>query len=496
MKTAYFSLVIAIAVAFLSVFQFVKYQNLAIESRQNLKKLDDSVNERFATLKKEVEWLASQEQSLMQQTAHLAEFHNVIAQLPAKSGQLPSQAGQLPSQAGQLPNQSGQLPSQSGQLPNPRQLPGQGGQLPGPGGVPGPGGQLPDQAGQLPDQGGQSGQSMSGQTHDQMSGQMQMQLQSQMQAQMHTQMQALLKNELQSEMRNQLKTEIRNQNTTLALAEAQFLVQNADLRLKTLRDVKAAILLLNSATDKLKTLKEPKYAALQTALHTDIMNLQTYANQNAVSPSDLWLQISAVIEKANGLPLRENLAQPNLTNTGDTTTGSTTAGNTTTSNSTTNTNKDTNTASTATANPSAAESNTHTWKEAIHNGWQEIKDLVKIRHHNRPVEPLLSLNEQNLVKENLRLLLEQLRFATLNNDTAVYRKAIQEIQLWLSTYFDESNDTVKAIQNDLTKLAGVDLQPKLPAMQSLAAFNALMNSASINSSTNTSMNTSTNTTSD
>jgi uncharacterized protein HemX len=107
------------------------------------------------------------------------------------------------------------------------------------------------------------------------------------------------------------------------------------------------------------------------------------------------------------------------------------------------------------------------------NSWADIKDLIKIRHYSKPVEPILIETEQAMIKENLRLLLEQIRFAILSNESKIYLQAIKETEQWLSKYFDDTTQAVKDIQGALATLSEVDLHSKLPTITSLEQFNTL-----------------------
>lgn len=272
-------------------------------------------------------------------------------------------------------------------------------------------------------------------------------------------LQAQSQAQLQAHAQAQAQAQNQNQSSTWMLAEAESLANSAAIRLSTLRDVKSATTLLSLALDKVQAMHEPRLSALQVALNADLTALK---NVQVVNTTELWLKITALIEASNKLPVRTN-PRSAITESTDTTSTESKTAQTEVANS----------APIAETNPiSTAKSDS--WKETFVRAFSEFKDLIKIRHHTKPIEPLLTAQEQVLAKENLRLMLEQTRFALLNSEMIIYRQSIQEVQQWIDQYFDKTNENVKEVQNALMALAAVNFQPELPSLtQSLDQFNAL-----------------------
>lgn len=222
-----------------------------------------------------------------------------------------------------------------------------------------------------------------------------------------------------------------------SLLEAESLSRLAQMRLQTDRDLKAAITLLSRAQEKVQKIDDPTLNVLLETLAHDLATLQNLALPD---PTTLWLQIGTLIEQTANIPLRG--IPP---------------------------------ASSAMALPPVASSTPITlpWQEALAKSWQDIKNLVKIRHYTKPVEPVLAETEQTMIKENLRLMLEEIRFAVLSNKNPIYQQAIQETLDWLRKYFDDNDQTVKDIQSGLMALAAINLFSELPMITSLEQFSAL-----------------------
>lgn len=102
------------------------------------------------------------------------------------------------------------------------------------------------------------------------------------------------------------------------------------------------------------------------------------------------------------------------------------------------------------------------WKAMAAALWHEIKGLVTIRRAEREAMPLLAPNERFFLRENLRLKLETARLALLGHKAAVYRSTLEEAAAWLNTYFDDHAQPVLGARQTLERLAGLDIDPKLP----------------------------------
>ncbi len=227
----------------------------------------------------------------------------------------------------------------------------------------------------------------------------------------------------------------RTQHNAWKISEIQYLINLAQTCLKGTRDIKTAIDLLTLAEKNVQTVNDPTLHALQEALNNDLTALKNVSLPNL---SALWSEITLLIEQSTTLPLRDTLLQKQDPS--------------------------------RSFNSASAKHNS--WKQTLSASIQEIMALVKVRHHAKPLEPLLSETQQAIIKENLRLLLEQIRFAILITETTIYRQAIQDAEQWLTEYYDDIVE-VKNILNTLTTLKKINLRPELPILSSVEQCNTL-----------------------
>jgi uroporphyrin-3 C-methyltransferase len=230
------------------------------------------------------------------------------------------------------------------------------------------------------------------------------------------------------------------QNPSFKTAELEYLIRLANTRVQATRDVKTAIALIALAQTKIQATNDLSLSPLSEALAKDLTTLQHASVPNV---EDLWLQVSAIIDQTATISPQTITSNANP--------------------------KEATTRSPSPPNTSGVT----VWKQRFFESLETIKDFVKIRHSREPIEPLLSETQKNLIQENLRSLLEQIRLAILTTEDHIYQKAIQDTQQWLSQYYGDSDPVVKEIHNTLTTLSAMQLRPILPTMTALEFFNTL-----------------------
>lgn len=228
----------------------------------------------------------------------------------------------------------------------------------------------------------------------------------------------------------------RTQHSGWKIAEIHYLVNLAQTRLNGMRDVKTAIALLTLAEQKIQKLNDPALNTLQESLIKDLAALKNVEPSNL---EELWFQVSTIIEQSSKLPLRGIPAQ----------------------------------APAQAPIKSFKNSANKSWKQAFVDSMKEMTELVKVRHYSKPVDPVLTDAQQAIIKENLRLLLEQIRFSILTTETLIYQQAIHDVEKWIREYFDDNVTEVKNVLAALSTLKTSNLRPELPEITSVVQFNVL-----------------------
>ncbi len=212
------------------------------------------------------------------------------------------------------------------------------------------------------------------------------------------------------------------------MAEIDYLVSAANARLLS-REVNTAIRLLTIAQEKIEALNDARLTPLYQAVTKDRDALQTLSMPNLTA---LWRNVSTLMEEASQLAPRGTLII--------------------------------NTESKTAAPSQAADSS---WQQKFSETLSEMKDLIKIRHYSKPVEPLLSESEKRLIQLNLQTLFETTRLAILSEEPTIYLQSIQDLKQWLAAYYDDTQSNVKHIDTALTELNAITLRPEIPKLSSI-----------------------------
>lgn len=94
--------------------------------------------------------------------------------------------------------------------------------------------------------------------------------------------------------------------------------------------------------------------------------------------------------------------------------------------------------------------------------WQQIKQLVVIRHHEKPIEPLISPLQDVYLKQNLQLQLEQAKVAVLLGDATLYRFTLEKITQWVKQFFVTDAKETQVVLRTLDQLHPVNIAPATP----------------------------------
>ncbi len=206
-----------------------------------------------------------------------------------------------------------------------------------------------------------------------------------------------------------------------ALAEAEYLLRLANQSLLMGREVRGAIALLDAADDILRRQDDPALHQARAALARDRASLDAVAGFDV---EGLYLRLSALGAQLPMLVVAErSLAK------------------------------------------SREESPVATASDAAPRWWTRARMLLDryIVVRQRPaVKPLMPLAEEQYLRANQRLALEQAKLALLAAEPAVYRGALREAAALTRTYFSADAPANQAFIDELNRLAEVDIAPVLP----------------------------------
>ena len=98
--------------------------------------------------------------------------------------------------------------------------------------------------------------------------------------------------------------------------------------------------------------------------------------------------------------------------------------------------------------------------------WPRLKSVlssaVTVHREQQTATVLLTLEEERLLRENLRLQLQVAQLAAVRAEQALYADAMNLVSEWLREYYDREAAEVSDALHTLEELGQVELDPELP----------------------------------
>ena len=176
------------------------------------------------------------------------------------------------------------------------------------------------------------------------------------------------------------------------LAEAEYLLRLANQRLIMTGDVAAARALLDNVDGILRELDDAALHPVRAAIASDLAALRAVPQ---VDVEGTYLRLGALLEQAGELaimrlPGEQQELQP--------------------------------------PPQPRQEAAPGDWQQSLQQGWEsaldKLSDYLTIRRRDVPVEALMDPRWEGLVRQNLRMLLEQARVALLSGNQSLYRESL------------------------------------------------------------------------
>lgn len=226
-----------------------------------------------------------------------------------------------------------------------------------------------------------------------------------------------------------LRARVSRSHSDWTLAEVQYLLQVASLRVQLERDVTTAIAALTSADQRLRALADPGFTGVREEIVRELAALQAVALPDLPG---IALTLDTLAGEVEKLPLKD--AQVRAAAAGE-------------------------------SAAVAAEAQGDWWQriqQVLGTIWDALRSLVVVRRNDAPIGPLLAPEQQFFLYENLRLQLATARLAALRGETDIYRSSLKTAASWLDTHFDAQAAQVAAARGELERLAALDIRPALP----------------------------------
>lgn len=215
------------------------------------------------------------------------------------------------------------------------------------------------------------------------------------------------------------------QNQDWLLLKARYYLELAQINAHWSNGADSTIALLRQADQLLKQLNGPKILDIRQAVAKDIAQTQALPS---VDIAGLLSQLDAAQSSINDLgvplPVSEKV--------------------------------------TSTENTTSPANNSPTWRTRLQNSMNVLEKLVVIRRHEREIKPLISPAFEAILKEKLRLNLQEAQWAILNNEPFVYQLVLKQAIDSLKTNFNANTPNTAALIKKLTELQQTNITQKKP----------------------------------
>lgn len=183
--------------------------------------------------------------------------------------------------------------------------------------------------------------------------------------------------------------------------EAEYLVRIAARTMWLERDTAAAINLLRDADSRLQELNRPKLLPLRALINEDIESL---ALMPVLTNEEAILTLMALNKQIPSL----TLSGVNLTEALD-----------------------------EVEEDFELSDDVNDWQENLARTWQKfVKDFISVRRRTGMVEPLMSPDQQQNLRQNISLKIQLAQWAASEQKNEVYQQTLLDIQEWLNEFFD------------------------------------------------------------
>ena len=216
------------------------------------------------------------------------------------------------------------------------------------------------------------------------------------------------------------------QNT---LSQIAYLLNLADLQLSVGHDASASLHLLSTAQEKVESLNDPRLFALNKTLVADIDALKNTPKFNITTIISQIETLNHNIELFSLTPNKDDLK------------------------------KSLQSAEKVTADTSSNQK--EPWYKRFFHHLSGLKNLVIIRRTNANIMPLLSAEQQSILKATLQGKLLLIEYAAIKHNNTLYQQLLSTAQAWVSTYYFNS-DNRNILQTQLSALQKINVEPKVP----------------------------------
>lgn len=218
------------------------------------------------------------------------------------------------------------------------------------------------------------------------------------------------------------------------LLKARYYLELAQINTHWSDHYEASIALLQAADTLLSQISEPKVFVIRQAIATEVAQLKAI---KVIDFAGILSQLDAAQARVDYL-----IAQLPANNSSDKTTAKTTD---------------------------------NGWQAHMDQSLKLLQKLVIVRRNSQAIQPLLSQDQEALLKEQIRFNLQQAQWAVLNNHAKLYQLALKQATTNIKRGFNSHTENVSALLKQLELLQQINMDISKPVEgQALTLLNSLI----------------------
>jgi uroporphyrin-3 C-methyltransferase len=207
------------------------------------------------------------------------------------------------------------------------------------------------------------------------------------------------------------------------LAEAEYLLRLANQRLIMAGDTVAAQALLSSADDILRELDDVGLHDVRGAVTADLAAVRAVPR---IDVEGIYLRLGALVEQADNLVIFQMPEQE------------------------------------ARLRAEAAQNWQGRLQQGYENALAKLSDYIIIRRRDVPMQALMDPQWEGLVRQNMRMLLEQGQVALLSGNQSLYKESLQRALHWVGEFFESDESAARAMAREINQLIDLNVAATMP----------------------------------
>ncbi|WP_042152804.1 MULTISPECIES: uroporphyrinogen-III C-methyltransferase [unclassified Pseudoalteromonas] len=213
--------------------------------------------------------------------------------------------------------------------------------------------------------------------------------------------------------------EVKNIKVTLNPQEVRSLHRMAEFKAKVEKDYLGAVDILTRLDSLLS--EHSDTSELRAVIAEDIQMLKGLSN---VAVEDLYLKLHGLLNQVDVLPL--NMVKlPSLVKN---------------------------------AEQEVLSEDISDWQANLKHSWSLlVDDFIKVNERTEKIEPLLTQEEQSLIRQQVRFYISQSQTALQNQQVVIYKAALEQANKVLVSFFDTNSSEVQNVNNELNQLKSTPL---------------------------------------